>query len=119
MEMKNYRKMYRYCTVIAILLLFAGTIVSAASPLIVGFSANQTSGAAPFSVGFTDNTTGESPTGWAWYFGDETYTQAWTLMNASAGWAVREKYAAVSTNDGNIVLMGGQTHQPRKLFFCQ
>ena len=93
--MKKYRKMYRYSTVIAILLLFAGTIVSAASPLIVGFSANQTSGAAPFSVGFTDNTTGDVPTGWAWYFGDETYTQAWAPMNASAGWAVREKYTAV------------------------
>ena len=109
--MKDYRKMYRYCTVIAILLLFAGTIVSAASPLIVGFTANHTSGSAPFSVGFTDQTTGEAPTGWTWYFGDEGYTQPWTLMSASGGWAVREKYAGVSTTNGSIVLMGGQTHR--------
>ena len=37
----------------------------------------------------------------------------WTLINASptspAGWAVREKFAGVSTIDGSIVLMGGQT----------
>ena len=67
---------YRYCALVAIFLLFAGTMVSAASPLIVGFAANQTSGSAPFSVGFTDQTTGVVPTGWAWYFGDESYTQA-------------------------------------------
>ena len=110
MNMQNYRKMYLYCTVVAVLLLFAGTMVSAASPLIVGFSANHTSGAAPFSVGFADETTGEVPTGWAWYFGDESYTQAWNLMNASgADWAERQKYTAVSTTDGSIVLMGGQT----------
>ena len=106
---KKGRTFYWYCTLVTILILFAGTSVSAASPLIVGLTANHTSGSAPFSVGFTDETTGEAPTGWTWYFGDEGYTQPWTLMNASGGWAVREKYAGVSTTNGSIVLMGGQT----------
>jgi PKD repeat protein len=58
-------------------------------------------------VQFTDASTG-SPTGWAWFFGDETYTQAWTQMNASAGWSGRSYHSSVAMPNGIIVLMGGE-----------
>ena len=46
-----------------------------ASPL-PDFTSSVTSGAAPLAVSFTD-TSLYSPTGWAWYFGDETYNTPW------------------------------------------
>ena len=49
------------------------------------------------------------PTGWAWFFGDENYTEPWTEVNASAGWTPREGQSSVATPDGSIVLMGGST----------
>lgn len=61
----DVKKMLYGGLIFFVLLLFAGTTVSAASPIIVGFTANHTSGSAPFSVGFTDQTTGSLPTGWA------------------------------------------------------
>jgi uncharacterized delta-60 repeat protein len=73
---------------------------------VADFTADVTSGAAPLPVSFTDNSL-KSPTGWAWYFGDESYTQPWTLMNASAGWSVRYGHSSVAMPDGSIVLMGG------------
>jgi len=74
--------------------------------LITAFTANTTSGLVPLTVRFTDLSTG-SPTGWAWFFGDETYTQGWQRMNASAGWPARMDQSAVAMPDGSIVLMGG------------
>jgi len=73
---------------------------------IAGFIANQTNGTVPFAVQFTDTST-NSPTSWAWYFGDETYTAPWTQVNASAGWAARAGQSSVVLPDGSIVLMGG------------
>jgi PKD repeat protein len=82
-------------------------IVSAAAP-VADFSGTPTSGAAPLDVTFTDVSTG-SPTGWAWFFGDETYTEAWILQKANDlnGWSAREDYSSVVLPDGSIVLMGG------------
>ena len=58
------------------------------SPVGADFSGVPRSGITPFPVSFTDTSTG-SPTGWAWYFGDENYTQPWTQMTASADWSGR------------------------------
>ncbi|GAB6285430.1 MAG: hypothetical protein STSR0009_16310 [Methanoregula sp.] len=71
-----------------------------------GLSANITSGPVPLSVSFTDQST-NTPTGWAWFFGDENYTQPWTQQTASAEWSRREGHTGVTMPDGSIVLMGG------------
>ena len=46
-------------------------IASAQTPL-AAFGGTPVSGASPLTVTFTDSSTG-SPTGWAWYFGDENF----------------------------------------------
>ena len=73
---------------------------------VASFTVTPTSGTAPLPVQFTDTSTG-SPTGWSWFFGDETYTQAWTQQTASAGWSARVQFSSVAMPDGSIVLMGG------------
>jgi uncharacterized delta-60 repeat protein len=81
------------------------TVTTVISP-VANFIANVTSGSSPFSVSFTDQST-NNPTGWAWFFGDENYTQPWTEVNAGAGWSARAYFSSVVMPDGNIVLMGG------------
>ncbi|MDD5189302.1 MAG: kelch repeat-containing protein, partial [Methanoregula sp.] len=76
--------------------------------LVANFTANVTTGVVPLPVRFTDTST-NTPTGWAWFFGDEKYTQPWTLMNASAGWLVRFDHSSVTLPDGSIVLSGGNS----------
>ncbi len=83
---------------------FAGATVL--SP-VANFTANVTSGTAPLPVSFTDQSTGGSPAGWAWYFGDEKYNALWTKVNAAAGWTARSGQSSVVLPDGSIVLMGG------------
>ncbi|PKL58742.1 MAG: hypothetical protein CVV34_01110, partial [Methanomicrobiales archaeon HGW-Methanomicrobiales-5] len=92
------------CIFIATLLLLTGT--ASAAPPIAAFSATPTSGIVPLTVTFTDASS-DSPTGWAWFFGDETYTQPWTQMTATAGWSGRDGHTSVTMPDGSIVLMGG------------
>jgi PKD repeat protein len=83
-------------------------VSAAATPApVASFSQNVTSGTVSTSVQFNDTSTG-SPTGWAWYFGDENYTQSWVQQSATAGWTGRESQTAVTLPDGSIVLMGGQ-----------
>ena len=82
-------------------------LISGAAAIMVDFSATPTSGIAPLTVSFTDASTG-SPTGWAWFFGDENYTQAWTKQTASAQWPIRSQHTSVVMPDGSIVLMGGR-----------
>jgi PKD repeat protein len=88
----------------------AGYIVewdpSAPAP-VAGFSGTPTSGTAPLAVDFTDESTG-SPTGWAWYFGDETYGEPWSLVKATAEWTARSSHSSVVMLDGSIILMGGE-----------
>ena len=69
------------------------------------FSATPLSGTAPLTVQFTDESTGD-PTGWAWYFGDETYEGPWEQVNESA-WPKRLLHDSVALPDGSIVIMGG------------
>jgi len=97
----------RIIPVVIALIVFSGTVIPCASAApVANFTATPTSGIAPLPVSFTDTSTG-SPTGWAWFFGDENYTQAWTQMNASAGWTGRQSQTSVKMPDGSIVLMGG------------
>ncbi|BBL69025.1 sialidase family protein [Methanoculleus chikugoensis] len=89
---------------IAATLLLIGT-ASAAAPE-AAFSGTPTTGAAPLAVQFTDQSN-SSPTGWAWFFGDETYTGSWTEQNASSGWMGRNWHSSVVLPDGSILVMGG------------
>ena len=79
--------------------------VQAVAP-IASFIGTPTSGTAPLTVTFTDLSS-NAPMGWAWFFGDETYTQAWTQQTVSAGWSARTGQTSVVMSDGSIVLMGG------------
>jgi PGF-pre-PGF domain-containing protein len=97
---------------IAATLLLIGT-ASAAAPD-AAFSSSTTSGAAPLTVQFTD-TSADDPDGWAWFFGDETYDQAWTEANASSGWTRRSGHTSVVMPNGSIVLMGGLTSTDNKV----
>jgi len=83
-------------------------VVGAAESSITSFIAAPTTGPAPLTVTFTDQLTG-SPTGWAWFFGDENFTAPWTQQTASAGWSQRYMHSGVAMPDGSIVLMGGIT----------
>jgi PGF-pre-PGF domain-containing protein len=69
------------------------------------FSASPTAGTAPLTVRFTDTSAGD-PTGRAWFFGDEDYTEDWTSL-PNAGWTARYAHTAVALPDGTIILMGG------------
>ena len=82
---------------------------------VASFTANVTSGTAPLPVSFTDSST-NTPTGWAWFFGDENFTVPWTQMkpNDGAGWSARNGHSSVSMPDGSIVLMGGYDESTQK-----
>jgi hypothetical protein len=101
---KVYKKKIRVPLSVFILLL--AVQVTAAAPPAAGFSASPTQGGVPLSVQFTDSSSG-SPTGYAWFFGDETCGGAWTRMTAGAPWTKRLRPAVAVTPDGTIVLMGG------------
>ncbi|WP_284738429.1 Kelch repeat-containing protein [Methanoculleus oceani] len=81
-------------------------ITATSPPPEAAFSGTPTSGAPPLTVSFTDESTGD-PSGWAWFFGDETYDQAWTQVNANPDWSKRRAHTAVVLPDGDIILMGG------------
>jgi PKD repeat protein len=71
------------------------------------FSGTPTSGTAPLEVQFTDESA-DTPTGWAWYFGDEDWTaKTWSEVDDSAPWSERNYHTSVVLPDGSIVLMGG------------
>jgi len=97
---------------IALVLLLAVPPAEAGPHVIVDFSGTPTSGTAPLTVSFRDQSAG-SPAGWAWYFGDETYREPWTLVNGSLGTpANKSGFSIVATPDGSIVLTGGCNHGP-------
>jgi len=70
------------------------------------FSGMPTSGPAHLAVDFSDESTGD-PTGWAWYFGEETCSGTWTQMTGAASWSARNGHAVVTLPDGSVVLTGG------------
>ena len=93
-------KFFIFTMIIATVFLIAGV-----AGITANFSANITTGAAPLTVKFTDKSIG-SPTGWTWYFGDESYTAPWTLVCATAPWGDRYGHSTVVMPDGSIVLTG-------------
>ncbi|MDK2834879.1 MAG: hypothetical protein PWP63_1966, partial [Methanolobus sp.] len=90
---------------LVLLVLFASPASTGISAPIVNFTSNVTSGTAPLTVAFTNQSL--YATGWAWYFGDEDMSGAWTEVNSSAGWTSREGHSSVVLPGGSIVLMGG------------
>jgi subtilisin family serine protease len=73
-----------------------------------GFSGTPRSGTAPVEVSFSDLSTGR-PTGWAWYFGDESYSAPWTRATPGALWTGRSSHTTVGMPDGSIILAGGES----------
>ncbi|MFA5379264.1 MAG: PKD domain-containing protein, partial [Dehalococcoidia bacterium] len=88
------------------------TVTGSQAP-VANFTTNVTTGKAPLAIQFTDTST-NNPTGWAWFFGDESYTAPWTQVNASAGWSARSRQSSVVMPDGSIVLMGGNADGNKK-----
>ncbi len=82
------------------------------APPVVDFSGSPTSGVVPLQVQFTDESTG-TPTGWAWYFGDEEFSEPWVQQTTSAAWTGRWVHTSVALPDGSIVLMGGYDYNRR------
>ncbi len=80
------------------------TAVAIKQPPVADFNSDLQSGDIPLNVQFTDAST-NTPTGWAWFFGDENYTAPWSLVNANAGWAGGSLSSSVVMPDGSIVLM--------------
>ena len=101
----RYPSLFISLSVVCLLLVILIPGTSAAAP-VANFNANRTYGAVPLTVSFTDASS-DNPTGWAWYFGDETYAKYWVQVNASAGWSARNRHSSVVMPDGSIVLMGG------------
>lgn len=77
-----------------------------AAPPVTDFTPDTISGPAPLLVSFTDLSS-NIPTGWSWFFGDETYVKPWTEMTASAGWSTRGLASCVVTPDSSVLLTGG------------
>jgi PKD repeat protein len=89
--------------VLMCLILLCG-ITAAAVPK-ADFTCSQVA-ADPLKISCTDQSTG-SPSGWAWFFGDEKYDQPWVQMNESTPWSARRAQSSVALSDGSIVMMGG------------
>ncbi|MCX6692528.1 MAG: hypothetical protein NTW33_10920, partial [Methanoregula sp.] len=87
-----------------IVLLFLIVPVAQSAP-VADFTAAPTTGTAPLTATFTDASTG-TPTGWAWFFGDENWTEAWTHLPDDR-WSTRVGHTSVVMPDGSIVFMGG------------
>jgi PKD repeat protein len=75
---------------------------------VANFTANITTLYFPnTTVQFYDNST-NSPTNWSWIFGDETYTQSYTIQNASSGWIWRNNAPLTTLHNGSIIIAGGE-----------
>jgi len=79
---------------------------SAAAPT-ADFTCTQISVEPPM-ISCTDQSSG-NPTGWAWFFGDETYSGKWVLMNNSTPWTQRVAQATMALPNGTVVTIGGTT----------
>ena len=57
-------------------------------------------------MNFTDTST-NSPSTWAWWFGDEQYNNAWINTTTEPVWTARSEQGATVLPDGLIVVAGG------------
>ncbi len=96
---------YIFTFIAGIIILSSITTAGALAPT-ANFTADVFSGLAPLTVNFADESL-NSPTGWAWYFGDQNPSEPWEEINSSAGWSKRYSHSSVVLPDGSIVLMGG------------
>ena len=82
-------------------------LISIADSIPVNFTANPLFSSPSSAIQFNDTSIGS--TGWAWFFGDETYNQSWVQQNASGElYGGRTGHCTVSLPNGNIVLTGGE-----------
>jgi PKD repeat protein len=87
---------------IALLLL----VGAAQAQPVANFTGNVTTGTLYLPVLFTDSSTG-IPTGWAWFFGDETYAGPWVQKNSSSGWITRKDPLVITLINGSALISGG------------
>jgi PKD repeat protein len=102
----NYPSFRIVLIALVISFILIGTVAAQPAP-VADFTAKPVTGLAPLTVSFTDSSL-NTPTGWAWYFGDENFRQAWTTVNANARWPARNAHSSIVLSDGSIILMGGQ-----------
>ncbi len=92
----------------------SGTVADSGWPILnrvmagpdASFTGTPASGSTSTTVGFTDTSQG-NPTGWAWFFGDESYRQQWTEVTHAPLWGNRSAHTSVVMPDGSLILMGG------------
>jgi PKD repeat protein len=77
------------------------------SAVSAAFSGTPVSGVSPLTTTFTDSSTG-LPSSFAWFFGDETYTQPWSQLTSNGGYLPRWGQGAVVMPDGSIIMAGGK-----------
>ena len=71
------------------------------------FTANVTTGTSPLSVQFNDTST-NTPTGWSWFFGDESYNQSWVQQTSAGEYPGRANYYGDTPfPNGNILVSAG------------
>jgi hypothetical protein len=61
----------------------------------------------PLNVSFNDLST-NNPNGWAWFFGDEKYDQAWNLQKQNLPWGDRNQISGVELPNGHILITSGE-----------
>ena len=109
-EAEDYRSAVTLRVILLAFVISVGVVIAdpvfAAVP-VANFTADPLTGYAPLAVQFTDHSTGGTPSGYSWYFGDEQFAGPWELVTGSAEWGARYGHTTAVLPDATIVLMGG------------